>query len=124
VYLMIRWVIPHDPSRLLVGALAFVVLASCALYMWHSEKITQQIYDSTGWAATIGASVVLGALSFGCDILVGLGSGLERLDVRVSRPLTRRSSASFNAALVSRRTNFCHGLMRLAMRSSVNRNSF
>jgi hypothetical protein len=121
---MIRWVIPHGPSRLLMGALAFVVLASCALYMWHSEKITQQIYDSTGWAATIRASVVLGALSFGRDILVGLGSGLERLDVRVSRPLTRRSSASFNADLVSRRANFCHGLMRLAMRSSVNHNSF
>jgi hypothetical protein len=63
---------PDDGSRLPIGVLAFLVLASCALYMWHSEKITQEIYDPGEWAAAVGASVFLGALSFGCDMLVGI----------------------------------------------------
>jgi hypothetical protein len=70
-YLMFRWLMPDDGSRLPVGILAFVLLASCAFYMWHSEKMTQKICDLSGWAGAVGASVFLGALSFGCDMLVG-----------------------------------------------------
>jgi hypothetical protein len=71
-YLLFRWLMPDDRYRLPIGVLAFVVLASCALYMWHSEKITQKINDLGGWAAAVGASVFLGALSFGGDMLVGI----------------------------------------------------
>jgi hypothetical protein len=71
-YLIFRWLMPADGSRLPIGVLAFAVPTSCALYMWHSEKITQQIYDLGGWAAAVGGSVFLGALSFGCDMLVGI----------------------------------------------------
>jgi hypothetical protein len=72
VYLMFRWLMPDDGSRLLMGILAFVVLASCGLYMWHSEKVAQKISGPAGWAGMVGASVFLGALSFGGDMLVGI----------------------------------------------------
>jgi hypothetical protein len=69
-YLLCRWLMPDDGYRLPISVLASVVLASCALYMWYSEKITQKINDLGGWAAAVGLSVLLGALSFGCDVLV------------------------------------------------------
>jgi len=71
-YLLFRWLMPDDGYRLPISVLGFVVLASCALYMWYSEKITQKINDLGGWAAAVGVSVLLGALSFGCDMLVGI----------------------------------------------------
>jgi hypothetical protein len=71
-YLLFGWLMPDDGYRLPIGVLAFVVLASCALYLWHSEKITRKINDLGEWAAAVGASVFLGALSFGCDMLVGI----------------------------------------------------
>jgi hypothetical protein len=80
VYLMIRWVVPHDPSRLLMGALAFVVLASCALYMWHSEKITQQIYDSSPGLSPFNAATKAGGL-FGFVLTVFLCPGLTMVAV-------------------------------------------
>jgi hypothetical protein len=71
-YLMFRWLMPDDGSRLPVGILAFILLATCAFYMWYSEKMTQKICDLGGWGAAVGVSVFLGALSFGCDMLVGI----------------------------------------------------
>ena len=71
-FLLLRWLMPDDGSRLPIGIIAFVVLALCALYMWHSEKMTQKISDPGQWAAAVGVSMFLGALSFGCDMLVGI----------------------------------------------------
>ena len=71
LYLIFRFV-PDDGTRFLLGLLSFIVLASVALYMWHAEKITKQISKPSEWAATIAASVFLGALSFGCDMLIGV----------------------------------------------------
>jgi tryptophan-rich sensory protein len=47
--------------------LAYIVMAIAALYIWHNEKAPQK---TATWLRLAAISVVLGALSFGCDVLL------------------------------------------------------
>jgi membrane protease YdiL (CAAX protease family) len=69
--LIVRWLAADDGFRLGVGVMAYLALAVCALSMWHGEKTAQQLSNSTEWAAAIAVSVLLGAIFFAVDMVVG-----------------------------------------------------
>jgi hypothetical protein len=71
VLVLFRWILPAFESRLAWGVVAYGLLACGAMYMWHARKIKEMISEPGEWAATIGGSVVLGALSFGVDVMLG-----------------------------------------------------
>ncbi len=72
VSVIFLWFVPDDGFRLLFGAIAYLVLAAGALYWWHGERVAAKISEPSEWALTIMVTVLGGAVSFGCDILVGL----------------------------------------------------
>lgn len=67
-----RWLVSDDGSRIIWGNLAYLVLATVALYFWHKEPPAKHITEPSEWAAAIVASVLMGAVSFGIDMIVGL----------------------------------------------------
>jgi hypothetical protein len=71
-FLTLNHILSDDGSRLIFGILTYIVLAAVALYMWHGRSFTMKMSRPVEWAAAIGASIFLGALSFGADMLVGL----------------------------------------------------
>jgi hypothetical protein len=54
------------------GILSYIVLAAIALYVWYGSSFTEKVSRPIQWATAIGASILLGALSFGADMIVGL----------------------------------------------------
>lgn len=71
VYLLVGWLLPDD-SRVIWGSLAFIVLAPLALYLWHKEPPAKHLSTPSEWAMAIVVSVVVAAVSFGIDVVVGL----------------------------------------------------
>jgi len=71
VYWIVRWLLPDAGSRLTVGILAVIVLTGLALYFWHKEPPMALLSSPRDWALAVTTSVVMGALSFGIDVLVG-----------------------------------------------------
>jgi hypothetical protein len=74
-----RLLLPDDGFRFGWASMAFALLTFAAISMWHSEKISKTISGPTEWAATVAFSFVLGAASFGIDLMVGSmrGNGLS-----------------------------------------------
>jgi hypothetical protein len=66
-----HWLVPDDGFRLVEGMIAYGILAAGALYMWHKNEMAGKISAPNAWAAIIGASLLLGALSFGVDMILG-----------------------------------------------------
>jgi hypothetical protein len=74
-------ILSDEASRLIFGILTYIVLAAVALYMWHGSGFTQKLSRPAEWAAAIGASIFLGALSFGADMIVGLIANPQLLPI-------------------------------------------
>lgn len=72
LYLLFSWLLPDRGSRVTWSGLAFVVLAALALYTWHKDPPLKYPCEPGEWAAAIVASVLMGAVSFGIDTVVGL----------------------------------------------------
>ncbi len=72
LYLLVRWLVPDDGSRLILGILAYIVLAGIALYLWHKEPPVKNLLEPSQWAMAIVSSVVMSGVSFGIDMLIGL----------------------------------------------------
>jgi len=72
VYWVVRWLVPDAGSRLTLGILAVSVLTGLALYFWHKEPPMEHLSSPGEWALAIPMSVLIGAVSFGIDVLVGL----------------------------------------------------
>ena len=72
LYWVVRWLVPDDGSRPILGVLAYLVLAGLALYLWHKEPPVEHLSEPGEWAVAILGSVLAGGVSFGIDILVGL----------------------------------------------------
>lgn len=72
LYWVVRWLVPDDSSRVILGMLAFIVLTGLALYFWHKNPPMEHLSSPREWALAIPMSVVIGALSFGIDVVVGL----------------------------------------------------
>jgi hypothetical protein len=70
--LLIRWLVPDDGSRVVLGVLAYIVIAGLALYLWRKEPPVKNLSEPSEWALAIVGSVVLGGVSFGIDMLIGL----------------------------------------------------
>lgn len=68
--ILFRWLIPDDGFRLIYGVLAYIVLAALALYAWRGKRVALKVSKPAEWAATVGASVLLGAVSFGIDVVL------------------------------------------------------
>jgi len=71
LYLLVRWLVPNDGSRIILGVIAYVVLAGLALYLWHKEPPVKNLFEPSEWAMAIVGSVVMGGVSFGIDMLIG-----------------------------------------------------
>ena len=69
--ILFRWLVPDDGFRLIYGVLAYIVLAALALYAWRGKRVALKVSKPAEWAATVGASVLLGAVSFGIDVVLG-----------------------------------------------------
>jgi hypothetical protein len=72
LYLLVRWLVPNDGSRIILGVLTYIVLAGIALYLWHKEPPVKNLFEPSEWATAIVGSVVMGGVSFGIDMLIGL----------------------------------------------------
>ena len=72
LYLLVRWLVPNDGSRIILGVLVYIVLAGLALYLWHKEPPVKNLFEPSEWAMAIVGSVVMGGVSFGIDMLIGL----------------------------------------------------
>lgn len=72
LYLLVWWLVPDDDSRVILGVLAYIVLAGLALYFWHKEPPAKNLSEPSEWAMAIVTSVVAGGVSFGIDMLIGL----------------------------------------------------
>ena len=68
----VYWLVPDASSRLTLGILAVSVLTGLALYFWHKEPPMEHLSSPGEWALAIPISVLIGAVSFGIDVLVGL----------------------------------------------------
>ncbi|MGA9308607.1 MAG: hypothetical protein WBW31_24645 [Candidatus Sulfotelmatobacter sp.] len=64
------WLVPDDGTRFIAGIVAYGVLVGLALAMWHGKE-AKRFSDAYDWARVIVGSILLGALSFGVDALVG-----------------------------------------------------
>ena len=72
LYLVVRWLVPDDGSRIIVGIVAFIPLTGLALYFWHKEPPVEHLSTPSDWALAILGSVLIGGISFGADMLIGL----------------------------------------------------
>jgi hypothetical protein len=72
LYWVLRWPAPNGGSRFILGILAYIVLAALAVYLWHKEPPVEHLSGPGEWAAAILGSVLLGGVSFGIDMLIGL----------------------------------------------------
>lgn len=72
LYWVVRWLVPDDGSRLSLSVLAFIVLTGLALYFWHKNPPMEHLSSPGEWALAIPASVLIGAVSFGADVFVGM----------------------------------------------------
>ena len=68
--LIAHWLVPEG-DRLTAVLLASLASGIGALWLWYDQKTAQQISESTEWIAAIAGSLVLGAGSFTCDVMVG-----------------------------------------------------
>jgi hypothetical protein len=68
--LVFWWLVPNDGTRFIGGMLAYGILVALALAMWHGKE-AKRFTDTYDWAGVILGSIVLGAMSFGVDMLVG-----------------------------------------------------
>lgn len=64
------WLVPNDGTRFTAGMLAYGVLVAVALSMWHG-KHAEKFSDARDWGAVLLASILVGALFFGVDVIVG-----------------------------------------------------
>ena len=69
--LVFRWLVPDDGTRLVAGVLAYGVLVAVALGMWHGKEASERFSDAYDWAGVVVGSILLGAMSFGVDVVVG-----------------------------------------------------
>jgi hypothetical protein len=120
-YLLLVWLVPNeDGSRLIVWILGYILLAGLALYFWHKEPGPNVPTEPNEWAGMIGASIVMGGLSFGIDMLVGLMNHPKLSPIEAGThagspfgfPLTLMICPGFTMIAVA-------GLLRAAMLSSV-----
>jgi hypothetical protein len=72
LYLLITWLRPDDDSQVILGTLAYIILVGFALYLWHKEPPMKNLSGPSDWAMAIIVSVVMGGVSFGIDMLIGL----------------------------------------------------
>jgi hypothetical protein len=72
LFLLVRWLVPNDGSRVILGVLAYIVLAGVALYLWHKDPPVKNLSEPSEWAMAIVVSIVMGGVSFGIDMLIGL----------------------------------------------------
>jgi carbon starvation protein CstA len=68
---VVHWLVTDDGYRLLIGFPGFFALSACALWMWHDEKTAEKLSNSNEWAAAVVSSVLMGAVSFAIDVMVG-----------------------------------------------------
>jgi hypothetical protein len=71
LYFVIRGLAPDDGSQLILGIVAFVPLTGLALYFWHKDPPIEHLSSPQEWALAIPMSALIGAISFGIDVLVG-----------------------------------------------------
>jgi hypothetical protein len=64
------WLVPDDGTRFIAGIVAYGVLVGLALAMWYGKE-AKRFSDAYDWVGVVGGSTLLGALSFGVDMLVG-----------------------------------------------------
>lgn len=64
------WLMPNDGTRFIIGIIAYGVLVAAALAMWHGKE-AKRFSDAYDWAGVFAGSVLLGALFFGIDMIVG-----------------------------------------------------
>jgi hypothetical protein len=64
------WLVPDDGTRFLIGIIAYGVLVAVALALWHGKE-ARRFSDAYDWAGLFAGSVLLGALSFAVDMIVG-----------------------------------------------------
>ena len=66
-----RWLAPDDGFRILSGTLSYLVLVTGALAFWHHEKLAKNLSEAKQWVKFGGGSILLGAVSFCFDMLIG-----------------------------------------------------
>lgn len=71
VIVIFRWLVPDDGFRLGWAITAYILLACGAMYLWHTKKTTERISEPSEWIAMVGGSLVMGAISFGIDMMIG-----------------------------------------------------
>lgn len=64
------WLVPDDGTRAIAGIIAYGVLAGVALSMWHGKR-AERFSDGHDWVSLFAGSVLVGALFFGVDMIVG-----------------------------------------------------
>jgi hypothetical protein len=66
----VYWLVPDDGTRLFAGIVGYGVLVAVALMMWHG-KDAEKFSDAHDWAGVFIGSILLGAMSFAVDIMIG-----------------------------------------------------
>jgi len=69
--MLFHLLVPDDGFRLISGVLAYIALGAGALYLWYGKGVALKVSKPAEWAAAIGASVLLGTVSFGIDMALG-----------------------------------------------------
>lgn len=64
-YLLLASLVPHYGSQIILGVLAYIVLAVSVLYLWHKEPSVKNLSEPSEWAAAIVASVLMGVSDLG-----------------------------------------------------------
>jgi hypothetical protein len=75
-----HWLLPDNSYLLIECCVLFLILASWAIYLWHSENISKNISEPSEWLAATAIFLVLGAASFVIDVLAGGKPGLSLLE--------------------------------------------
>jgi hypothetical protein len=66
----VHWLVPDDGTRLVAGILAYGVLVAIALVMWHGKE-AERFSDAYDWVGVFFGSILVGAMSFAVDVLIG-----------------------------------------------------
>jgi hypothetical protein len=66
----VHWLVPDDGTRLVPGILAYGVLVAVAIVMWHGKE-AERFSDANDWLGVFFGSILLGAMSFAVDVLIG-----------------------------------------------------
>jgi ABC-type Fe3+-siderophore transport system permease subunit len=63
----------HDESISTFGAIVYLIMAGCCFYVWHPDaEEKRKISSPLEWLRLAVASIAIGAISFGIDVLGGV----------------------------------------------------